>query len=163
MQIDLFVLDRLPQSLDEHVVAPGAAPVHADLDSVPLQDLDEARGSELRSLLHSEIWVSVFEACWLWISSSSFPIRLTGFYPAAQSHRAQRGEKEIQWPAIVSASILRLIGTLRRAPTMANQADRTPGGVLVAIDIAKWWNATLIEYPDGRRQRFQFKPRTGRL
>jgi transposase len=27
----------------------------------------------------------------------------------------------------------------------------------VAIDIAKQWNAAIIEYPDGRRQRFQFK------
>ena len=40
---------------------------------------------------------------------------------------------------------------------MANQADRTPTCVLVAIDIAKQWNAALIEYPDGKRQRFQFK------
>jgi hypothetical protein len=40
---------------------------------------------------------------------------------------------------------------------MANQADRTPRCVLVAIDIAKWWNAAAIEYPDGKRQRFQFK------
>jgi hypothetical protein len=40
---------------------------------------------------------------------------------------------------------------------MANQADRTPACVLVAIDIAKLWNAAIIEYPDGKRQRFQFK------
>ena len=40
---------------------------------------------------------------------------------------------------------------------MANQADRTPAYVLVAIDIAKQWNAALVEYPDGRRQRFQFR------
>jgi len=40
---------------------------------------------------------------------------------------------------------------------MANRWDGTPACVLVAIDIAKWWNAALIEYPDGKRQRFQFK------
>ena len=40
---------------------------------------------------------------------------------------------------------------------MANQTDRTPTCVLVAIDIAKRWNAALIEYPDGKRQRFQFQ------
>lgn len=40
---------------------------------------------------------------------------------------------------------------------MANQADRTPTCVLVAIDIAKQWNAALVEYPDGKRQRFQFR------
>jgi hypothetical protein len=34
---------------------------------------------------------------------------------------------------------------------MTNQADRTPTCVLVAIDIAKQWNAALIEYPDGKR------------
>jgi hypothetical protein len=47
MQIDLFVFDRLPQPLDEHVVAPGTAAIHADLDPVPLQDLDKAGGREL--------------------------------------------------------------------------------------------------------------------
>lgn len=40
---------------------------------------------------------------------------------------------------------------------MTDQIDRTPTCVRVAIDIAKQWNAALIEYPDGRRQRFQFK------
>ena len=40
---------------------------------------------------------------------------------------------------------------------MASQTDPTPTCVLVAIDIAKQWNAALIEYPGGRRQRFQFK------
>src|SRR5439155_10948348 len=40
---------------------------------------------------------------------------------------------------------------------MANQADGTPRCVLVAIDVAKRWNAALIEYPDGKRQRFQFQ------
>jgi hypothetical protein len=43
MQIDLFVLDRLPQPFDEDVVAPRIAPVHADADFVPLQYIDEAR------------------------------------------------------------------------------------------------------------------------
>lgn len=40
---------------------------------------------------------------------------------------------------------------------MTDRPNRTPEGVLVAIDIAKQWNAALIEYPDGKRQRFQFK------
>src|ERR1017187_5231673 len=54
MQIDLFVLDRLPQPLDEHVVAPRTAPVHADADLMLLQNLDEARGRKLRSLVGVE-------------------------------------------------------------------------------------------------------------
>lgn len=40
---------------------------------------------------------------------------------------------------------------------MTDQSDRTPTCVRVAIDIAKQWNAALIEYGDGRRQRFSFK------
>jgi transposase len=40
---------------------------------------------------------------------------------------------------------------------MTDQSDRTPTCVQVAIDIAKWWNAALIEYPDGKRRRFEFK------
>ena len=34
MQVNLFVLDGLPDALDEDVVAPAAAAVHADADSV---------------------------------------------------------------------------------------------------------------------------------
>jgi len=51
-----------------------------------------------------------------------------------ESDGPRRGTAEALalWPATVSASILRLIGTLGRAPTMANQADRTPTCVLVA-------------------------------
>ena len=30
MQVNLFVLDRSPEALDEHVVAPTASAVHAD-------------------------------------------------------------------------------------------------------------------------------------
>ena len=32
MQIDLLVLERLPQPLDEHVVAPATLAIHADGD-----------------------------------------------------------------------------------------------------------------------------------
>ena len=31
MQIHLLVLHRLPQALDEHIVPPGAIPIHAEL------------------------------------------------------------------------------------------------------------------------------------
>jgi hypothetical protein len=55
VQIDLFVLDRLPQPLDEHVVAPGAAAIHADANFVSLQHIDEARGGKLRSLVGGDM------------------------------------------------------------------------------------------------------------
>lgn len=54
MQIDLLVLDRLPQPFHEHVVAASAAPVHADADPVLLQHLHEAGGGELRALVAVE-------------------------------------------------------------------------------------------------------------
>ena len=38
-QIDMLVLDRLLQPLDEDVVAPAAAAIHADGDVAPLQCL----------------------------------------------------------------------------------------------------------------------------
>jgi hypothetical protein len=41
VQIDLLVLDRLPQSLDEHVVAPAALAVHANRDAMFAQHVDE--------------------------------------------------------------------------------------------------------------------------
>ena len=37
----MLVLDRLPQPLHEHVVAPAALAVHADPDVVATQDIDE--------------------------------------------------------------------------------------------------------------------------
>jgi hypothetical protein len=40
---------------------------------------------------------------------------------------------------------------------MTDLSNGTPACVLVAIDIAKQWNAAMIEFPDGKRQRFQFK------
>ena len=53
MQIDFFVPDRFPQSLDEHIVAPRTASIHPDADFVSLQHIDEGncciRGQKLRS------------------------------------------------------------------------------------------------------------------
>jgi len=54
MQIDLFVFDRLPQPLDEDVVAPRTASIHADADFVSLQHIDEACGGKLRALVGVE-------------------------------------------------------------------------------------------------------------
>src|SRR5882762_1859920 len=54
MQIDLFVLDRLPQPLDEHIVAPRTASIHADADFVSLKNIDEARRGKLRALVGVE-------------------------------------------------------------------------------------------------------------
>jgi len=39
---------------------------------------------------------------------------------------------------------------------MTSNQHPTPPHVWVAIDIAKHWNAALVEHPDGRQQRFRF-------
>jgi hypothetical protein len=49
-QVDLFVFDRTPQPFNEHVVAPGAAAIHADPDQVIGQQADERRAGELAAL-----------------------------------------------------------------------------------------------------------------
>ncbi len=54
VQIDLFVLDRLPQPLDENVVAPAAFAVHADRDAVCLEHLGELDARELAALVGVE-------------------------------------------------------------------------------------------------------------
>src|SRR5512139_3799611 len=54
MEVDLFVLDALPQALDEEVVAPGALAVHAELDAVLLDPGDEGRAGELAPLVGVE-------------------------------------------------------------------------------------------------------------
>lgn len=47
MQIDLLVFNRAPESFDEHVVAPTALAVHADLDRALLQQASERLAGEL--------------------------------------------------------------------------------------------------------------------
>lgn len=47
VQIHFLVLDRLPQPLDEHVVAPAATAIHADGDAVVLEQLREFQAGEL--------------------------------------------------------------------------------------------------------------------
>jgi hypothetical protein len=56
MQVDLFGLDRLPQPLDEHVVAPGAAPVHADLGSGSCARLRCVLTDLCRSMILHTLW-----------------------------------------------------------------------------------------------------------
>ena len=53
-QVDLFILDRTPQPLDEHVVAPGPTPIHADPDRVVRQQSGERCAGELAPLVGVE-------------------------------------------------------------------------------------------------------------
>ena len=53
-QVDLLVLDRPPQPLDEDVVAPRALAVHADGDPGLQQDAGEGVAGELRPLVSVE-------------------------------------------------------------------------------------------------------------
>ncbi|MDB5924990.1 MAG: hypothetical protein JWN13_3926 [Betaproteobacteria bacterium] len=50
VQIDLFVLDRLPESFHEHVVAPRALAVHANGNAVLGEQVGELRAGELATL-----------------------------------------------------------------------------------------------------------------
>jgi len=54
VQIDLFVLERTPQPLDEDVVNAAAFPVHADLDASVEQGPREVVSSELGALVRVE-------------------------------------------------------------------------------------------------------------
>src|ERR1019366_9227254 len=54
VQIDLFVLDAAPQSLDEHVVDPATLAVHADGDAGVIEHLDPLLAGELRALVGVE-------------------------------------------------------------------------------------------------------------
>ena len=51
VQINLFILHGFPQPFDEHVVAPAAFAIHADLDFVLLKHADEGRAGELTALV----------------------------------------------------------------------------------------------------------------
>ena len=54
MQIHLLVFDALPESFHEHVVAPTACPVHADLNAVGAQQPGEFEAGELAALIGVE-------------------------------------------------------------------------------------------------------------
>src|SRR5476649_1179873 len=53
-QVDLLVFDRSPQPLDENVVAPGAATIHADRNRVLQQQPRERGAGELAALVGVE-------------------------------------------------------------------------------------------------------------
>src|SRR3954452_25529624 len=53
-EVDLLVLDRSPEPLDEDVVAPGTLAVHADGDAVPGQHAREGLAGELAALIGVE-------------------------------------------------------------------------------------------------------------
>ena len=59
-EINLLILDRSPEPLDEDVVAPGALAVHADPDARPDQHSGELVTGELRALIAVEdLWPAV--------------------------------------------------------------------------------------------------------
>jgi hypothetical protein len=54
VEIDLFIFETPPQPFQEHVVAPAAGPVHADLDAVVFQESGELLTGELAPLIGIE-------------------------------------------------------------------------------------------------------------
>lgn len=51
VQVDPFVLQRLPEALDEHVVAPSPFAIHTELAALGFDRLDEIGGRELAALI----------------------------------------------------------------------------------------------------------------
>jgi len=54
LQVDLLVFHAFPQPFDEHVVDPAAFAIHADPDTVALEQSDELRAGELAALIGIE-------------------------------------------------------------------------------------------------------------
>lgn len=54
VQVDLLVLERAPEPLDEDVVAPAAFPIHADRDAVVLEQPGEVGARKLCALIRVE-------------------------------------------------------------------------------------------------------------
>ena len=54
LEIDLLVLDAFPESFDKDVVTPAALAIHADPDSVILQQPGEIAAGELATLIGVE-------------------------------------------------------------------------------------------------------------
>lgn len=54
LEVDVLVLDRAPQSLDEDVVERAASPIHADAYASPFQAARKGQGGELHALIGVE-------------------------------------------------------------------------------------------------------------
>ena len=54
LEVDLLVLHRFPEPLDEHVVAPRALAVHADGDPVLLEDAGERLAGDPRNKVRGD-------------------------------------------------------------------------------------------------------------
>src|SRR5207244_5898274 len=54
LEIDVLMLERAPQPLDEDVVHPAAAPIHRDLDASLSERASEGRAGELAALVGVE-------------------------------------------------------------------------------------------------------------
>jgi hypothetical protein len=54
MQINFFILYALPEAFDKDVVAPGSFPVHADPNTMLLQQVDKVFAGELTDLVGIE-------------------------------------------------------------------------------------------------------------
>src|SRR5271168_1835345 len=53
-EVHAFVLDAAPQAFDEHIVPPGAAPVHGELAAAVEHGLGELLGGELAALIGAD-------------------------------------------------------------------------------------------------------------
>jgi hypothetical protein len=51
MQVHFFVLHAFPKPFDKHIVDPAAFAIHAELDAVALNQVDEFRAGELTALI----------------------------------------------------------------------------------------------------------------
>ena len=116
MQIDLLVLDRFPDSLDENVGTPAAFAVHVDRDSVFLRPPGEGLAGELAALvcvedflffIHGKSFFRRFDA----EGSLHGDRQLPGQNPAAEPvhHRGEISEGELASDAL--SVVGRLIGT----------------------------------------------------
>src|SRR5262249_59738787 len=78
LDVNVFILDRTPQPLDEHVVQRPASSVHADSYSSTLQLADELGAGELRALVAVED---------LGLSLSKCPVQRRQAEPSLQGDR----------------------------------------------------------------------------
>src|SRR5438445_7962208 len=54
LEIDLLIFDALPEPFNEHVVTPASLAIHADLDTVFLEQSGELAAGELATLIGVE-------------------------------------------------------------------------------------------------------------
>lgn len=148
MEIDAFVFERPPQALDEHVIEPTSAPVHADADLAFLQHFREPGRRKLRALIRVEDIRSA-------IADQGLLQRLAGGHRVRQAPRQNLTRRPVHDRREVAETLAyRDVGDVR-APDLIAAIDQQIPQEIRIFPMRRMWDGRawlLVERPQTHRR-----------